>query len=321
MDSELTETVEEALARLRAGGHVVLVDPISDLGIAGYAGRSITPDAVNFLVTRCRGIVYAGAPRHQLEHLKIGRQHGAGLLQEGVFVAVDARARVTTGVSAADRAETIRTILDPATTRDHLRTPGHVLPYAIDETGDIRRYWLAEPLQYLVTRAGLGDGVALAGVLATDGSMATARQLAEFARETGTVCLDVADVLRAQRHAEGWPAPWPGHRIASLAYANLDLAITAAGAHEKHADFEVFVLPYCPAGHALRIAGPCRDRLEHALGELDARGRGAVVLVSRSDRPLATCGEHPTEVSPHLAQLVAADLAAARAIVIERVGV
>jgi 3,4-dihydroxy-2-butanone 4-phosphate synthase len=304
--------IAEAVDRLRSGCHVVLTDRISDLGIAGYAGRAITPESVNFLVTRCRGIVYAGAPRPQLEHLGIGRQHGAGVLQKGILVAVDARGSVTTGVSAADRAQTIRTILDPRTTREHLRTPGHVLPNAIDDTGDVGRYWLSEALAHLVEIAGLGQGVALAGVLAEDGAMATATQLEKFAGETGTICLDIADVLRAQRREQGWAEPWTGHRIVRLAHHRLDLVVTARDAHRVHDEFEVSVLPYCPAGHTLRIAGPCRDALDAAIDEFDSRGRGAVVLVSAAGAPPAACGEHPTTVSPHLAHLVAADLAAAQ---------
>ncbi|WP_433045947.1 3,4-dihydroxy-2-butanone-4-phosphate synthase [Dactylosporangium sp. CS-033363] len=300
--------LDAAVAHLRAGEPVVVVDPIGNLGIAGYAGRSIAPEAVNFLVTRCRGIVYAGAPRSRLGHLQIGRQHGAGPLQEGVLVAVDARAGVTTGVSAADRARTIRTILDPATTRDQLRTPGHVLPNAIDESGDIAGYGLSEALQHLVARAGLGPGVALAGVLDADGEMARADELARFARCHGTVALDVADVLRAQRLAEGWSSPWPGHRIVRLAHTGLDLFVTALDGHRRHGTFEVCVLPYDPAGHTLRVPGPGRDALESALDALHARGRGAVVLASGS-APDADSGT--VAALPHVAALVAADLAAA----------
>ncbi len=315
LPADLAGTFEAAVAALADGRIVVVTDVIRDIGVVGVAGSRTTPENVNFLIRHCRGIVYAAVSRNQLDRLRIGHQYGADVMREHVYVAVDAIENVTTGVSAADRMRTIRTIIDPASTRAALRTPGHVLPTVVDGSGRIETFYMNEALQYLADAAGLGDGVALAAVLAPDGEMATADQLADFAREHDAPRLDVTDVLRARRATDGWPNPWPGQLTASLRHLRTDIAITACGAYQRHERFPVAVLPFCPLGHALRGPGPCRDRLDAALERLAGGGVGAVVLTWPAGRPLPPDGHdgerHHHAVNPRLARLVAADLAAA----------
>lgn len=318
LPADLIGSVRAVLERLRNGGPVVITDIIRDIGIAGIAGSRTTTENVNFLIGQCRGIVYAGASPAQLARLRIGHQHGADVMRTHIYIAVDAIENVTTGVSASDRATTIRTIINPISNRAMLRTPGHVLPTVVDDSGELERFYFNESLQYLVTLAGLGDGLALSAVLATDGSMATASELAGFAAAHGAPCLDVADVLRARRALDGWNTPWRGQRTASLAHLRTDVAITALGAHHRHEQFPVRVLPFCPAGHALRSPGVCRDQLEAALAELVRRGVGAVVLAWAAGQPIQSVPEADTSdahryvVNPQLGRLIAAELAAAR---------
>lgn len=299
---------------VRAGGYVVVTDRIRDIGVVGVAGDRATADNLNFLIRHCRGIVYSGATREHLDRLGIGHQHGADVLRSQVYVAVDAVTGVTTGVSAADRATTIRTLIHPSTTRADLRTPGHVLPSAIDTSGSVENFYFNEALQYLITAAGLGAGLALSAVLAPDGSMATAQELAAFAAEHGAPCIDFTDALRARRFTEGWAEAWPGQRALTLSHLRTQVAITAFGAHERHDEFAVELLPLCMIGHALRAPGPCRDELEAALERTERRGTGAVVLAwpaGSGDRTLDAGIDHRHRVNPALAGLIAAELAAA----------
>jgi 3,4-dihydroxy-2-butanone 4-phosphate synthase len=323
LPADLAGPFEAAVSALADGRVVVVTDVIRDIGVVGVAGSRTTPENVNFLIRHCRGIVYAAVSRAQLDRLRIGHQYGADVMREHVYVAVDAIDNVTTGVSAADRMRTIRTIIDPTSTRAALRTPGHVLPTVVDMSGRIETFYVNEALQYLADAAGLGDGLALAAVLAPDGEMATADQLVEFAREHDAPLLDVTDVLRARRAADGWPEPSPGQLTASLRHLRTDIAVTSRGAHQRHDRFPVVVLPFCPAGHALRTPGPCRERLDAALDRLDRDGAGAVVLTWPAGRPLPPDGDaepdaerhggrrHHHTANPRLARLIAADLAAA----------
>ncbi|MDT5028935.1 MAG: 3,4-dihydroxy 2-butanone 4-phosphate synthase / cyclohydrolase [Micromonosporaceae bacterium] len=317
LPGDLAQPVTAALEQLRAGGPVVVTDAIRQIGVAGIAGSRVTPTNVNFLIGQCRGIIYAGASRAQLNHLRIGHQHGADVMRSRVYVAVDAIQNVTTGVSASDRAITIATILDPESSRARLRTPGHVLPTVIDDSGQLESFYFNEAVQYLVGLAGLGEGLALSGILAEDGSIASVDALHSFAAEHGAPCLDIADVLRARRALDGWPGPWPGQQTAGLAHLRTDVAITAFAAHERHEQFPVEVLPFCAPAHALRAPGACRDRLDAALAALERHGAGAVVLAWPAGQPIPTTtgdagAEHDHHVNPGLARLIAAELAAAQ---------
>jgi 3,4-dihydroxy-2-butanone 4-phosphate synthase len=312
--ADLAERLAAARKALRSGGHVVVTDRVRDIGVVGIAGSRTSSSNVNFLIQHCRGIVYVGATREHLDHLGIGHQDGSDVLHSMVYVAVDASTDVTTGVSAADRAATIRTVINPATSRTQLRTPGHVLPTAIDTSGSIENFYFNEALHYLISTADLGTGLALSAVLAPDGSMASVEQLTSFAQRHGLPCLDVSDALRARRYAEGWPDRWPRERAFDLTHLRTQIAVTARGAYERHAEFPVELLPFCMVGHALRAPSPCRDRLEAALGRIAQHGTGAVVLAwpsTRRDRDAHVANDHTHTVNPALAGLIAADLAAA----------
>lgn len=311
--ADLATTLDDCVTALRDGSVVVLTDRVRGIGVVGIAGARTTPENVNFLIRHCRGIVYAGAPGEQLDRLGIGHQDGSDVLRAQTYVAVDAVVGVTTGVSAADRATTIRTIVDPATSRADLRTAGHVLPTVIDASGRLENFYFNEALHDLITLAGLPPGLALSAVLSDDGAMASVPELAGFAQRHGAPCIDVTDVVRARRFREGWPEPWPGQRVLRLAHYRTDIAVTAVAAHERHEVFPVELLPFCMIGHALRGPVPCRDRLEAALDEVQRRGYGAVVLAWPANRRGAAtsaeeCPHH--RVNPSLAGLVAAELAA-----------
>jgi 3,4-dihydroxy-2-butanone 4-phosphate synthase len=312
--ADLADRLAAARGALRAGGHVVVTDRIRDIGVVGIAGSRTTPDNVNFLIQHCRGIVYVGATREHLDRIGIGHQDGGDVLRSKVYVAVDAVAEVTTGVSAADRAATIRTVINPVTSRAQLRTPGHVLPTTIDTSGSIENFYFNEALDYLISTAGLGTGLALSAVLAPDGSMATVHQLTSFAQRHDVPCLDITDALRARRYAEGWGDPWPGELALDLSHLRTQVAITARGAHERRDEYPVELLPFCMVGHALRAPSPCRDRLEAALDRVAELGTGAVVLAwpaTRREREVHVANDHTHKVNPALAGLIAADLAAA----------
>jgi 3,4-dihydroxy-2-butanone 4-phosphate synthase len=313
LPAELAGRVDAALASLRTGGVVVLTDAVRDLGVAGLAARAASPPALTFLIKDCRGIVYAGASRDQLTRLSIGHQVGSDVMRSHVYVAVDAVDGVTTGVSASDRTATIKALVDTATTRRDLRTPGHVLPTLVDASGAIERFYLNEALQHLVTLAGMGEGVALSAVLARDGSLATVEQLAAFAARHGLPCLDLADVVRVRRWTQGWEQPWTGSRTYSLVHLRTDVAVSALGAHERHDTFPVELLPLCAAGHVVGASCSCQERLRDALSALAVRGRGAVAVTWPAGRPFAVdaVGDHTAGPVPRIARLLAAELAAA----------
>jgi 3,4-dihydroxy-2-butanone 4-phosphate synthase len=288
------------------------------VGVAGIAGVLASPENVNFLVKECRGILYVGITRERLDTLGIGQQSGSDSLRSQIFIAVDAIKDVTTGVSASDRMRTIQTLIDPHSVKADLRSPGHVLPTLIDESGDVAKFYFNEALQYLVTMAGLMGGVALAGVLDRNGSMATAHDTREIAANHGIPVIDIHDVLRMSRWLDGWDSPWSGWKALHLVHLRIELAVRAYRAHETHENYPVAVFNWCIPGQSLRIPCACRFRFDQAVEALEKGGLGAVALWRPLDRKgeamdQSGCDTH-TEVLANLDQLIAADLSGGEAV-------
>lgn len=267
------------------------------------------------MIRDCRGILYAGLPDERLRELDIGRPWGSDVMRSYVYVAVDALDGVTTGISAADRTRTILALMDPASQRSDFRTPGHVVPAAIDMGGDVARFYLTESVQELVTLAGEGEGIALTAVLNDDGHMASVDELHDFAARHDCPIIDVAEVLRSRRRGTGWQAPWKGTRSVSLVHLRRHVALRARDAHRVREVLRISIMEFCMDGHVLGVEGECRDRLHGAVealgdGDLDAL---AVTRDTSSDEDTHRCDRRGHYLEP-LADLLAADLAAAVAL-------
>ena len=135
-------TIEEALADLQAGRMIVVVDDEDreNEGDLIMAASKVTPEAINFMVRHGRGLVCAPLTAERLEQLDLPQMvsHNTDTHQTAFTVSVDA-ASVTTGISAYERAETIRTLIDPAAKPTDLRRPGHIFPLQAREGGVLRR--------------------------------------------------------------------------------------------------------------------------------------------------------------------------------------
>ena len=140
-------TIEEALADLQAGRMIVVVDDEDreNEGDLIMAASKVTPEAINFMVRHGRGLVCAPLTAERLEQLDLPQMvsHNTDTHQTAFTVSVDA-ASVTTGISAYERAETIRTLIDPAAKPTDLRRPGHIFPLQAREGGVLRRAGHAE---------------------------------------------------------------------------------------------------------------------------------------------------------------------------------
>lgn len=310
--SDPDQTVQRATAALAEGRPAVVADAVRDIGVVGLAGRHVDAEDVNFMIKECRGILYAALSDDRLDELGIGRPWGSDVMRSYVYVAVDAIEGVTTGISAADRARTIRALVDPTSTRNDFRSPGHVVPAAIDMSGELSRFYLTESVQRLVSMAGQGHGVALAAVLNSAGDMASVGELQQFAAEHSLPLVTVADVVRAHRAQEGWPRPWPGTESISLVHLRRTVAIRARDVHQPRERISIALLELCLDGHVLGAPGACRDRLDAAITAFEQGGLDIVAVTrdTSADDDNHECGRTNPWV-PALADLLAADLAAA----------
>jgi 3,4-dihydroxy 2-butanone 4-phosphate synthase len=190
--------VEKAVAQLAAGGAVVVWDPVREgEGDVVFAGSALNPDAIAFLLTQACAHTTVPCDRERLDRLEIppmpgpGDRHGTAM-----HTAVDLAAATGTGVSAAERAATIRRLAAPdARPGDFLR-PGHVFPLAARAGGFAERAGHTEAAVELCRAAGLPTVAVICEVMNPDGTMAGLGELERFALRWGVPLVEIADLVR-----------------------------------------------------------------------------------------------------------------------------
>jgi 3,4-dihydroxy 2-butanone 4-phosphate synthase/GTP cyclohydrolase II len=200
------DTVERAIAEIAAGRAIVVVDDASreNEGDIVFAASKATPELLAFTIRYARGLICvpmlgADLDRMQLPQMTSDNQEHMGT---AFTISVDARDGITTGISAADRARTIRTLVDSATEPYEIVRPGHVFPLRYAEGGVLRRAGHTEAAVDLARLAGLNPAGVVAEIFNDDGTMARLPQLRAFADEHGLALISIAQLIEYRRRSE-----------------------------------------------------------------------------------------------------------------------
>ncbi|MFC4291111.1 3,4-dihydroxy-2-butanone-4-phosphate synthase [Sphingorhabdus arenilitoris] len=185
-------------AHLREGGMIILSGDQyrdGDLDFA-MAASKVTPQAINFMAQHGRGLICLGISQQRAWHLGIGRQDAGSHASSGrpFGVSIEARHGVDTGISAYDRAHTISVAVAPDARAADLVTPGHVFPLIADPGGLAARKSTLEAGLELCRRYDLGEGIILCAIMRSDGSMARAEDMQEFAATHNVPVIDIGDI-------------------------------------------------------------------------------------------------------------------------------
>jgi 3,4-dihydroxy 2-butanone 4-phosphate synthase / GTP cyclohydrolase II len=152
-------SIDEAIARFRKGEIVIIVDDEDreNEGDLAIAAEKVTPEAVNFMAREGRGLICLALTEDRCDELDLPLmvRDNTSPFETAFTVSIEARGKITTGISAADRAATIRTAIDPATRPDDLLRPGHVFPLRAKRGGVLKRAGQTEASVDLATLAGL----------------------------------------------------------------------------------------------------------------------------------------------------------------------
>jgi 3,4-dihydroxy 2-butanone 4-phosphate synthase/GTP cyclohydrolase II len=198
--------IEAAIEDFREGRFVIIVDDESreNEGDLAIAAEKVTPEAINFMARYGRGLICLPIIGRRLDELQIPLmvQENTSPLGTAFTVSVEARRGVTTGISAADRATTIRTIIDPKTRPEDLVRPGHVFPLRAQEGGVFMRAGQTEASVDLAKLSGLYPAAVICEIMNDDGTMARMPQLERFAAEHGIKIISVADIIAYRRRHE-----------------------------------------------------------------------------------------------------------------------
>jgi len=289
-------TIEEAVAEIAAGRMVIVVDDEGreNEGDFVMAAEKVTPEAINFMATHGRGLICLPMTGERLDALRIGPMTAQNTSEQGTafMVSIGAKGKITTGISAADRAATVQAAIDPASGPEDISRPGHVFPLRARDGGVLERAGHTEASVDLARLAGLHPAGTICEIMNPDGTMARRPQLEQVAADHGLKMVTVEELIRYRRRTEKLVERITAVKLPTefgefLAYgyrSRLDDSTNVAlvvGDVDGAQDVLVRVHSECLTGdvfHSLRC--DCGEQLAEALRLVQAEGRGVVLYMS-----------------------------------------
>jgi 3,4-dihydroxy 2-butanone 4-phosphate synthase/GTP cyclohydrolase II len=198
-------TIEEAIEDIKQGKMIIVVDDEDreNEGDLVMAAEKVTPEAVSFMATHGRGLICVPITKKRAEELDLSLMVGRNTdnLGTAFTVSVDYVGN-STGISAYDRADTVKALIDPATKPTDLRRPGHIFPLIARDGGVLRRAGHTEAAVDLARLAGLYPAGVICEIMKDDGTMARLPDLMSFAKEWGLKIITIEDLIRYRKARE-----------------------------------------------------------------------------------------------------------------------
>jgi len=293
-------TIEEAVAEIREGRMVVVVDDPGreNEGDLTIAAQFATPEAINFMATHARGLICLCLTEDRADELALRpmTDHNEAPLGTAFTVSVEAREGVTTGISAADRSRTIQVAIHPSSTPHDLVQPGHVFPLRAKPGGVLERIGQTEAAVDLARLAGLTPAGVVCEIMNADGTMARVDDLVPYCERHGLKMITVAELVEYRRrheklvergaevrlpteygdfHAVAFREKLTGKTHVALVKGDVDGAENVlVRVHSECLTGDVF--------HSLRC--DCGEQLEHALAQIESEGSGVLLYMAQEGR-------------------------------------
>ncbi len=293
-------TIPEAVEDLRNGKMIVVVDDEDreNEGDIICASEFCTPEMVNFMAAKARGLICVSVSRQRAEELELTPmvQNNTALHSTKFTVSVDYVHGTTTGISAADRSASIRALADPTSKPEDFARPGHIFPLIAAQEGVLRRAGHTEATVDLMRLAGLKPCGVLVEILAEDGTMARGEKLFEFAQEHGMKFITVKDLIAYRvsretlisRAAEAeMPTEYGKFRI--VAYNNIidgkEHVALVCGVIDSQKPTLVRVHSECLTGDVFGSQRcDCGDQLHTAMRAIAHNGAGVILYMRQEGR-------------------------------------
>jgi 3,4-dihydroxy 2-butanone 4-phosphate synthase/GTP cyclohydrolase II len=293
------DSIEQAIKEIKKGHFVILVDDEDreNEGDLVMAAEKVTPQAINFMATHARGLICLALTPERVEDLQLPPQTHENTAPFGTAftVSIDARKDITTGISAADRATTIRVAVDPRSKPGDLARPGHVFPLKAQKGGVLKRAGQTEGSVDLARLSGFSAAGVLCEIMNEDGTMARVPELAQFARRHGLKMVTIKSLIEYRLRRETFikrvaSAKLPtvfgdfeavvfenevdsGTHIA-LVKGHIDERPTLVRVHSGCLTADVFGSLRCD----------CRDQLHRTMEMIHKEGRGVLLYLNQEGR-------------------------------------
>jgi 3,4-dihydroxy 2-butanone 4-phosphate synthase/GTP cyclohydrolase II len=292
--------IEQALAEIRAGRMVIVVDDEhrENEGDLTIAAEKVTPEIINFMAQHGRGLVCLAMTGPRLDELQVPLMvpDNTSRHKTAFCVSIEARRGTTTGISAADRATTVLAAIDPATRPEDLARPGHMFPLRARKGGVLRRAGQTEAAVDLARMAGLYPAGVICEVMNPDGTMARVPDLERFCAEHGILMITIADLIRYRMEHERLV------RRAASPSLPTDVGQFTVHAFENEVDGQAHVAlslgpiddgePALVRVHSECLTGDvfhsrrcdCGQQLHQAMAAVAADGRGVILYLRQEGR-------------------------------------
>lgn len=300
MENFKLNTIEEALADFREGKFVIVVDDEDreNEGDLIIAAEKITAEKVNFMLKYARGVLCAPTTISRCEELDLPHQvaDNTSVLGTPFTVTIDKLDGCSTGVSAHDRAETIKALADPASKPGSFGRPGHVSPLYAQDNGVLRRSGHTEATIDLCRMAGLYPAGALMEIMNDDGTMARLPELIRFGKEHGLKVISIKDMIAYRLKHEtlvergeevDMPTEYGHFKLIPFRQTSNGLEHMALIKGEWAEDEPVMVRVHssCATGDILGSKRcDCGEQLHKAMEMIEKEGRGVVVYMQQEGR-------------------------------------
>jgi 3,4-dihydroxy 2-butanone 4-phosphate synthase/GTP cyclohydrolase II len=294
------DTIGDAIKDIRAGKMVIVVDDEDRENEGDFimAAENVTPEDINFMATHGRGLICLPINSQRLDELKIPAMvsKNTAKMETPFAVSIDAVKGTTTGISAHDRAQTIKTVLDSNSKPEDLARPGHVFPLRSAEGGVLRRAGHTEATVDLARLAGLYPAGILCEIMDTDGSMARVPKLADIARKHGLKLITVKDLITYRARSEKLvkkvassfiPTEYGSFKL--IVYESIldgchHLALVS-GEVSGQENVLVRVHSQCLTGDVFgSLRCDCGSQLHRALGMIAKEGKGVLLYMRQEGR-------------------------------------
>lgn len=292
-------TIEEAIEDIKQGKMIVVVDDEDreNEGDLIMAAERATADAINFMIIHARGLVCLPVDGKRLDELELPAMvvHNTDPHATAFTVSIDSKS-CTTGISAYERAMTVKAVLDPATQSADLRRPGHIFPLRAKKGGVLRRAGHTEAAVDLAKMAGLYPAGVICEIVKEDGTMARVPELMEFVKIHGLKIITVADLIQYRRRTEimvrrhdSAQLPTIYGEFRAVPYESLvdgkeHLALVMGDLSQAEAPL-VRVHSECLTGDVFRSTRcDCGDQVARAMEMIAKEGVGAIVYMRQEGR-------------------------------------
>lgn len=293
-------TIEEAIADFREGKFLIIVDDKDreNEGDLVIAAEKVTPEKINFMLKHARGVLCAPITISRCEELDLPHQvtKNTSVLGTPFTITIDKLEGCSTGVSAADRAATIRALADPSSTPESFGRPGHINPLYAQDKGVLRRAGHTEACIDMARLAGLYPAAALMEVMNDDGTMARLPELHKMAIKYDIKLISIADLIAYRLKQESlvemgvkvdMPTQYGHFNLIPFRQKSNGLEHIAIIKGELQKDEPVLVRVHssCATGDLFgSLRCDCGEQLHKALQMIEKEGRGVVVYLKQEGR-------------------------------------